>query len=285
MGAQRLTGKSAVVTGGGNGIGRAVALDLAAEGAKVVVSDIGKDQEGNNTADIVVEEIKKNNGTAIANYDSVATMAGCGNIIHTALDSFGGVDILVNCAGNFIARPIQDLTESEWDLIINTHLKGHYACCQAAVKEMLKQKSGRIINISSRAGFAFLPGPPNSVAYAAAKAGIVGLSAQLSNELLDCGITVNTILPSANTQTFPGRGTRFGGGIRENPDFIAPLIVFLATDAAKDITGRNFYACGGDICIYDRPMQFPGPHTFVRTTDKWTIDELNDIIPPLVGVG
>jgi NAD(P)-dependent dehydrogenase (short-subunit alcohol dehydrogenase family) len=280
---QRLKGKSAVVTGGGGGIGREAALALAAEGAKVVVNDISRDPDGKSTADKVVEEITKAKGTAVANYDSVTTMAGGENIIKTATSNFGRIDILINCAGNFKAIPIAEITESDWDSIIAVHLKGHFSCTKAAVPAMIKQKSGRIINLSSRAGFAFSPGlPPSSVAYATAKAGIVGFTGQLSLELKEHGITANTILPSANTQLFPGRGIRFGGGTREDADFVAPLIAYLATDEAKDITGQIFYACGGDVCIYNRPMQLPGPHMFIRKMGKWTVDELSEILPPMV---
>jgi NAD(P)-dependent dehydrogenase (short-subunit alcohol dehydrogenase family) len=281
---QKLNAKVAVVTGGGNGIGRAVALGLAAEGAKLVINDISRASDGTTAAEKVVNEIKKAGGQAVANLDNVATMMGGESIIKTAVSSFGRVDILVNCAGNFIARSIVDLTESEWDSIIDVHLKGHFSCSKAAAREMIKQKSGRIINISSRAGFGYGTMPPNSVAYASAKAGIIGFTATLSAELKEQGITVNAILPSADTQLFPGRGPRFGGGLREGADFIAPIIVYLATEEAKNVTGQNFYACGSDICIFDRPMQLPGPHKFIRTTGKWTIEDLANIIPSLIGV-
>jgi NAD(P)-dependent dehydrogenase (short-subunit alcohol dehydrogenase family) len=281
---QKLAGKVAVVTGGGNGIGRAVALGLAEEGARVVINDIGRAPDGTPAAEKVVNEIQKSGGQAVANQDNVASMEGGKNIVRTAVGSFGRIDILVNCAGNFIARPIVDLTESEWDSIIAVHLKGHFSCSQAAAREMIKQKSGRIINISSRAGFGYGLMPPNSVAYASAKAGIIGFTATLSGELKEHGITVNAILPSADTQLFPGRGTRFGGGPREGADYVAPIIVFLATDDARNITGQNFYACGSDICIFDRPLQLPGPHKFVRTKGKWTLEDLSSLIPPLIGV-
>ena len=192
--AQRLTGKSAVVTGSGSpvGIGRAVALALAAKGAKVVVNDIGRDADGTSGADRVVEEIRKANGTAVANYDSVATMQGGENIIKTAIGNFGRIDILVNCAGNLRTEPITEVTEDQWNSIIDVHLKGHFNCCKAAAMEMVQQKSGRIINFSSRATFSF---GPTGVAYCAAKAGILGLTASLSGQLKEYGITVNTILP------------------------------------------------------------------------------------------
>ena len=280
----KLAGKVAVVTGGGNGIGRATALGLAAEGAKLVINDIGRAPDGAKAADKVVDEIKKSGGQAVANNDSVATASGGENIIQTALKTFGHIDILVNCAGNFVAKPIVDLTEAEWDSIITVHLKGHFNTCKAAVKEMLKQKSGRIINISSRAAFNYATMPPGSVAYSGAKAGIVGLTAQLSAEVKEQGITVNVILPSADTQLFPGRGQRFGGGMREGAEFIAPIIVYLATDDAKNVTGQAFYACGGDVCIFERPLQMTGPVKFIRTQGKWNIEDLATVIPGLISV-
>ena len=281
---QKLAGKVAVVTGGGNGIGRATALGLAAEGAKLVINDIGRTPDGAKAADKVVAEIKSAGGQAVANNDSVATASGGENIIQTALKTFGRIDILVNCAGNFVAKPIVELTEAEWDSIIAVHLKGHFNTCKAAVKEMLKQKSGRIINISSRAAFNYATMPPGSVAYSGAKAGIVGLTAQLSAEVKEHGITVNVILPSADTQLFPGRGQRFGGGMREGAEFIAPIIVYLATDDAKSVTGQAFYACGGDVCIFERPLQMTGPVKFIRTQGKWNIEDLATIIPGLISV-
>ncbi|MFH1647529.1 MAG: SDR family NAD(P)-dependent oxidoreductase [Chloroflexota bacterium] len=284
--AQRLKGKSAVVTGSGDGIGRGVALALAAEGAGVVINDIGRDAGGKSAADKVVAEIKKAGGAAVANYDSVATMQGGENIVKTAVSNFGRIDILVNCAGNFKAVTTVEVTEDIWDSIIAVHLKGHFSCSKAAVKEMLKQKSGRIINISSRAaafGAASLP-------YSAAKAGILGMTSMLSAELKQHGITVNVILPSAETKLFSGPAPNIGDNMPiapdRGPEFVAPLIAYLATDEAGNITGRYFYASGGDICIYGHPFKLPGEaHMLVRKTGKWTLDELGGIIPRLLGVG
>ena len=157
--AQELKGKVAVVTGGGGDIGKGIALALAAEGAKVVVNDVSRDPDGNSAADKAVEEIKKAGGTAAANYDSVATMQGGENIVKTATSNFGRIDILVNCAGNFKVVKSVEMTEEDWDSIIDVHLKGHFSCTKAAALEMMKQKSGRIINISSRgAPFGRVPG-------------------------------------------------------------------------------------------------------------------------------
>lgn len=284
---QRLKGKSAVVTGAGNpvGIGRAVAIALAAEGAKVVVNDIGRDKNGKSAADTVVEEIIKAKGTAVANYDSVATMQGGENIIKTATSNFGRIDILVNCAGNFFPKRIFETTEQEWDSILAVHLKGHFACTKAAVLEMMKQKSGRIINFSSRG--ATIGG--GSAVYSTAKAGILGFTSALAADLKEFNITVNAILPSAVTGLFPWAKKRMEDNLpvasSTEADYVAPMVAYLATDEAQGITGRFIYASGGDICIYPRPLLLPGDSTvFIRKPGKWTIDEIGQVIPQLLGL-
>jgi len=282
--AQKLAGKVAVVTGAGSevGIGREVAFAMAAEGASVVVNDIGKDPDGTRAADKVVNEIKKAKGTAVANYDSVTTMEGGENIIKTATSNFGRIDILVNCAGNFKFQRIVEMTEGDWDSIMDVHLKGHFSCSKAAVLEMIKQKSGRIINISSRGAIFGIA----NLAYSTAKAGILGFTLILSEEVKEHGITVNAVLPSARTKLFPWEKKPLGDNmptpLRFEPDFAAPIIVYLATDEAQNITGQLVYASGGDLCVYSRPLQLPGPNMFIRKIGKWTIDELIEVIPPLI---
>jgi NAD(P)-dependent dehydrogenase (short-subunit alcohol dehydrogenase family) len=285
---QSLQNKSAVVTGGGSGgIGKAVAMALAAEGAHVVVNDIGRDPEGNYIADKTVKEIKATGGNAVANYDSVATVEGGKNIIGTAVKSFGKIDILVNCAGNMKRLPVAEVTEDVWKSIIDVHLNGHFNCSRPAVLEMMKQKSGRIINFSSRGAMS----ASGNIAYSSAKAGILGFTAGLAIELKDTGITVNCIVPSADTKLFPGARPKFAletipATISLDPDYIAPLVAYLATDDAKNITCQFFYASGGDVCIYPRMLQLPGgTPMFVRKNGKWTVEELNKVLPPLLGVG
>jgi NAD(P)-dependent dehydrogenase (short-subunit alcohol dehydrogenase family) len=279
--AQKLAGKVAVVTGSGGGIGREVVLAMAAEGAKIVVADIGKEPDGVYAADKVVKEVKSAGGEAVANYDNVASMAGGENIIKTATKNFGRIDILVNCAGNFNSKPTVEMTEQDWDSIIAVHLKGLFACTQAALKEMIKQKSGRIINISSTAAF-----PPEvrsaTIAYGTSKAGVLGFTLMLSMEMAPNGITVNAVIPNAVTKLFPAQRQVFGGGMRGAPGDVAPLITYLSTDEAKDITGQFIYSCGGDICVFHRPNQFPGPHMFVKKMGRWTVDELTTLIPQLI---
>lgn len=273
-----LKSKSAVVTGAGSGgIGREVALALAMEGVKVVVNDIARGADGVSIADEVVQEIVQAGGTAVANYDSVATMEGGERIIKTAIDNFGRIDILVNCAGNFLHKSIVDMTGDEWDSLNVVHLKGHFSCCKAAALEMIKQKSGRIINISSPAA----GGGGGNAAYSAVKAGILGFTSALSLELNKYGITVNAILPSAETKLFSGPRSieNVPDPLWLEPEYVAPIILYLATDEAQNITNRFFYASGGDVCIYAPPLQLPGgAHMFIRKMGKWTIDELDEVI-------
>jgi 3-oxoacyl-[acyl-carrier protein] reductase len=281
---QKLANKSAVVTGGGNGIGRGVALALAAEGARVVVADFGSEPDGAKSADKVVAEIKNNGGVAVANYDNVALKQGGENIINTAVLNFGKIDILVNCAGNFMHAQSVEINEQQWNSIIAVHLNGHFNCVKAAIPEMIKQKSGRIINFSSRAA----SGKGGNLAYSTAKAGILGFTSALSFDLKEYGITVNAIIPSAETKLFPGKRSKAS---YENmpypmtiePEYVAPIIAFLATDEAKDVTGQYIYACGGDLCFYAHLLKMPGEaNIFVRKPGKWTVDELNDVVLPIL---
>ncbi len=277
--AGRLAGKVAVITGGGGGIGGAVAMDMTAEGAKIVVNDIGKDENGRSYADIMVARIKDAGGTAVANYDTVSTMAGGASIIQTAIRNYGRIDILLNTAGFSRRGPAVEMSEEDWDSVITVHLKGHFSCSQAAAKEMIKQKSGgRIINISSAAGFMFFDFPFFGISYATAKAGVVGFTAKLSAELKQYGITVNALFPNARTRGFPEE--RAGA---EAPEFVAPIVVYLATDEAKNITGQLFFGGSGDVGIYTRPLQ--GTAITIRKMGKWTLDELSKAVPQMLPRG
>lgn len=282
--AKRLEGKVVVVTGGGGGIGRAVAVLSASEGAKIVVNDFSRGPDGSSAADKTVAEIMGSNSAAASNYDSVTSVAGGEKIIKSAIDAFGRVDVLVNCAGNDQRDPNLELSEEDWDRVIDVHLKGHFACAKAAIPHMIKQQGGRIINISSKG--AFFSG---SWAYGAAKAGVMGLTASMARQLAQYGITVNCILPSAVTPLFPHSRKSSGDGmpvvadLRPRPESIAPIIVYLASDEGKGINGRFFYSSGGDICVYAPPFTMSSANTFIRKTGEWTVDELSGILPPLAG--
>jgi NAD(P)-dependent dehydrogenase (short-subunit alcohol dehydrogenase family) len=276
----KLAGKVAVVTGAGSisGIGKEAALAMAAEGAKVVVNDIVKDPDGSWGADRVVNEIQNAKGTAVANYDSVASMEGGQKIVRTAISNYGRVDILVNAAGNFKMAPTVEFTEEDWDAILNVHLKGLFACTQEAVKEMIKQKSGgRIINFTSVAAYTFSTGPGPSAAYCTAKAGILGFTRLLAVELKDYGITANSLSPIATTALNP-----FDPG-EPGPEYVAPMIVYLATDEAKGITGQIIRIMGGEVCVYAPPMGTPVGHHYLQKAGKWTVEELTELMPRMVG--
>lgn len=300
---EALKGKVAVVTGSGRGIGRVIALALAAEGAKVIVNDPGVALDGTGAdkavADEVVEEIRGMGGEAVANYDSVGSMEGGERVIKTAVDNFGRLDILVNCAGILRDRMIWNMTEEEWDAVINTHLKGHFACTKAACLVMRQQRSGRIINISSTSG---LHGNAGQANYSCAKAGITGFTKSCALALGRYGITVNAVSPAAATrmtatippdrlrQLMAQRGVQFpeDTSMEElykmmlgDPEDVPPIIVYLASDEAADINGQIFGASGGRISLY-------APWTEAKTITKegrWSIEELRETVPKTLAEG
>src|SRR5713101_2803347 len=196
-----LEGKTAVVTGAGRGIGRAVALLLAEEGANVVVNDPGVNVDGTGhdagPADQVRDEVVAAGGNAVANYDSVATAEGGENMVRQCVDAFGRIDILINVAGILRDRMIFNMAEDEWDDVIAVHLKGHFNTIKPASQLMRQQRYGRIVNFSSISG---LRGNSGQANYGAAKAGIAGLTRVVARDLGRYGVTVNGISPSADTR-------------------------------------------------------------------------------------
>ncbi|MDD5371708.1 MAG: SDR family oxidoreductase [Anaerolineaceae bacterium] len=291
-----LTGRVAVVTGAGRGIGRAEAIALAAEGAKLVVNDLGTALDGGGTAtspaDEVVAEIVKNGSEAVASYDSVATPEGADRIIATAIDTFGKIDILVNNAGIVSWHMLPNMTDEEWDRIVKVHLYGHFYCSRAACRWFRQQKSGRIINTSSTTGL----GMQGAIHYASAKEGIVGLTRSIALEMAKYNVTCNAIRPVAVTRMtkavvekdHPGiiadepntmeslfDGDAVNDIVGNAPEDIAPLVVFFASDEAAGITGRTFLVRRGEISLYREPR--PG-RTFYKE-GRWTAGELVKILP------
>src|SRR5438093_8509902 len=198
---EKLKGRNAVVTGAGRGIGRAVAMLLASEGANVVVNDSGVSVDGsghdNGPAEQVAKEIKDAGGSAVANYDSVATAAGGENMVRQCVDAFGRIDILINVAGILRDRMIFNMAEEEWDDVIRVHLKGHFNTIKPASILMRQQRFGRIVNFSSISG---LRGNSGQANYGAAKAGIAGLTRVVARDLGRYGVTCNCIAPGAMTR-------------------------------------------------------------------------------------
>ncbi|MEM7828055.1 MAG: SDR family NAD(P)-dependent oxidoreductase [Candidatus Aenigmatarchaeota archaeon] len=276
-----LKDKVAIVTGAGGGIGKFEAIELAKAGAKIVVNDVGclRNGTGSDTrmADQVVEEIRKLGGEAVASYDSVATANGATAIIKKAIDSFGRLDILVNNAGILRDRTILKMSEDEWDSVINVHLKGTFLLTQKAAAIMKDQGSGgRIINTTSVSGLIGNFGQAN---YAAAKAGIYGLTMVASIELKKYGITVNAIAPIALTRMTQDLA-RYGDADPDEigPQHIAPVVVYLCSDMASDITGKVIGIKGRKIYSY-RMLVTEGVE---KKEGIWSIDEIHKVIRDIV---
>lgn len=291
-----LEGKAIVVTGSGRGIGREVALLAASLGAQVVVNDPGANVDGSGRdvgpAEQVVAEIKSRGGAAVANTDAVGTMEAGERLIRTALDSFGRLDGLVNCAGILRDRMIFNMTEDEWDDVIRVHLKGHFSTVKPASILFRQQRSGRIVNFSSISG---LQGNTGQANYGAAKAGIAGLTRVVARDLGRYGATCNAISPGAQTrmtQSVPDtvqnlraqRGvqqiavSRPGGDLSpEGPDQVAPMTVFLLLDEAWDINGQIFHVAGGLIQRLHHP--YPAVASLFKPGGGWTMDELIQLVP------
>jgi len=196
----RLKGKVAVITGGGRGIGRAEALLFAEEGARVVVNDLGSEPDGSgkstSPADDVVKEIKDKGGEAVANYNDVSSTEGGENIIKTALDAFGRLDVLVNNAGLYRDRMIFKMSPEEWDIVLKVDLYGVYNCTRPACMIFREQRSGRIINTSSEAGL----GNMGQANYSAAKEGVIGFTRTVARDMGKYGVTCNAVRPRAATR-------------------------------------------------------------------------------------
>jgi NAD(P)-dependent dehydrogenase (short-subunit alcohol dehydrogenase family) len=255
-----LDGKVAIVTGAGRGIGREHSLALAEAGAKVVVNDLGGSAAGEGSdqapAQQVADEIKSNGGEATANYDNVADFQGAENLVKQAIGEFGRLDILVNNAGIIRDRMLVNMTEQEWDAVIEVHLKGHFAPTRHAAaywREQSKagnQIAGRVINTSSPSGVFGNVGQTN---YGAAKAGIAAFTIIAAIELSRYGVTVNCLAPNARTrlteQTFGDIPKPEDGFDPMDPANISPIVVALAGEEAGSITGQCFFVYGGAVNV------------------------------------
>ena len=246
-----LDGKAIIVTGAGGGLGREHALALAKEGAAIVVNDLGGARDGtgkgSNMADTVVEEIKAAGGEAVANYDDVSTVQGGQNILKAGVDAFDKVDGVVNNAGILRDKSFANTSEDMWDIVVKVHLKGTY-CVTHAVFNHLKQRNegGVIINTSSTSG---LNGNFGQCNYGAAKAGIAGMSRCLAIEGKKYGIRVFILAPVALTRLTDDLAAFQDEKMKTVMDvrLVSPLVVYLASDLAKDRTGETFFVGGGRI--------------------------------------
>jgi NAD(P)-dependent dehydrogenase (short-subunit alcohol dehydrogenase family) len=276
----RLNGRVAAVTGAGRGIGRAVALALAREGAAVVVNDYGVAVDGSSPesgpAYDVVGEIRSMGGQAVANVDSVATVEGGESIVKAAVDGFGRLDILVNSAGILRDRDFPGMTEEDWDAVIAVHLKGHYCACRPAAIQMRRQRYGRIVNFTSPSG---LLGAHSQANFAAAKAGVVGLTRVLARELGRNAVTVNAIAPVAETRLTEGLAQAAAASGKTSqlgaPDQVAAMVAYLATEEAWNVNGKVFYVSGGSISLaFEEEMG-----RAINKEGMWSVEELAAVLP------
>jgi NAD(P)-dependent dehydrogenase (short-subunit alcohol dehydrogenase family) len=273
----RLDGRVAIVTGAGRGIGASVARLLAGEGASVVVNDLGVAMDGSGKdsgpAQQVVTEITETGGKAVASGADITDFAAAEGLIQTAIDQFGGLNVLVNVAGILRDRMIFNMTEQEWDDVIRVHLKGTFNTTRfaSAYWRSLRDETAqhRIINFTSVSGLHGAPGQPN---YAAAKMGIVGLTYSSANALAKYGVTVNAISPGAATRmtsSIPMERRRTGSPASEpdvmSPDNVAPIVAYLASERSSWITGRVIHSAGYEISLYSNPE----PVTRIIGTGPW----------------
>ena len=292
----RMEGRVVIVAGAGRGIGREVAHWMADDGASVVVNDLGGAVDGEGTsgspAEQTAKEIRDKGGSAVANFDSVAEYESAGNIIQTAIDNFGRLDAVCHVAGILRDRMVFNMTEAEWDAVLQVHLYGAFNMVRNAIPHMIKQGYGRIVLYSSGSGL----GSSGQANYSAAKEGMVGFVRSLAKELAPYGITANAVYPGGATrmtETVPDSSRQLraaavatteirtqgepiqGPPEARDPANNAPKAVYLCSEAAGNITGQVIGTSGWQMTLYS-------PRHVTRSIHKngrWTLDELDELIP------
>ncbi|GKQ34139.1 3-oxoacyl-ACP reductase [Streptomyces sp. A012304] len=286
-----LDGLSAIVTGAGRGLGRAEALELARLGAAVVVNDHGRPgRDGSGAASAgpaeeVAREIRSAGGRALAHTGDVSDFRQARELVESAIDAFGKLDVLVNNAGILRDRMVFSMTEDEWDAVIRVHLKGHFNTTRFAAAHWRERSKaaggpvyGRIVNTSSEAFLAGSAGQPN---YAAAKGGIVGLTTSTALALAKYGVTANVICPRARTRmtedVFAGLEPPAEGPDPLAPEHVAPLVGYLASPAAARVNGQLLVVHGGMVAVVERPRV---QAKFDSKEDTFTYEELDAVLTP-----
>lgn len=296
---EKLKGKNAVITGAGRGIGRALALAMAKEGANIVVCDLGVEVDGtkevNSPADNVVEECQSLGVLAVANYGNVSSFEDAEGMVKACVEAFGRIDILCNIAGIDKPKMIWNMSEEEWDTVVDVHLKGTFNLTRHASPLMRNQRYGRIINCVSEA----FMGGPSHLNYSAAKGGIATFTYGAARELGKYGITCNAFVPRASTRMFAEEviislEKRVEAGIMPKeqldeiavdllpPEYFVNFMVYLASEEAREINGQVFLTTPGAIGLWSQPHVEVQYRRDARKHGPWQFEEIAELLPEKV---